>query len=90
MKINKTGITFTALKEMTMYIIIIDTVYEADQEKMHEFVTPLSPNFSNKCITIGMYFSATTKATTDKTLRVGKELTWVMRDCLWESYHTKE
>ena len=54
MKINKTGITFTALKEMKMNIII-DTVYEADQEKMHEFVTPLSPNFSNKCIIIKMY-----------------------------------
>ena len=38
---------------------------------MHEFVKPLSPN---KCITIGMYFSATNKATTDKTLKVKKRI----------------
>ena len=45
----------------------MNIVYEADPEKMHESVKPLSPN---KCITIGMYFSATNKATTDKTLKV--------------------
>ena len=67
--------------------IIINIVYEADQEEMHKFVKTLSPN---KCITIGMYFSATNKATTDKTLKVGKELTRVVSDCLWETYHTKE
>ena len=74
-----------------MYIFIINNiinfVYKADQEKMHESVKPLSPN---KCITIVMYFSATSKATTDKTLKVGKELTPVVRDCLWETYHIKE
>ena len=59
--------------------VIIDIVYEADQEKMQKIVKPLS---TNKCITIGMYFSATNKATTDKTLKVGKELTRIMRDCL--------
>ena len=67
--------------------IIINIVYEADQEKINEFVKPLSPN---KCITIGMYFSATNKAITDKTLKVGKELTRVLRDSLWETYHTKD
>ena len=74
---------------MKVYIIniIINIVYETDQEKMHKFVKPLSPN---KCITIGMYFPATNKATTDKTLKVGEELTRVVRDCLWEVYHTKE
>ena len=51
---------------------------------MHEFAKPLSPN---KCIMIGMYFSATNKATTDETLKVGKEFTRVVRDCLWETYH---
>ena len=50
-------------------IIIINIVYRADQEKMHESVKHLSPN---KCITIGMYFSAPDKATTDKTLKVKK------------------
>ena len=67
---------------MKMYIIINiinDIVYEADQEKMHESVKHLSPN---KCITIGMYFSAPDKATTDKTLKVGEELTRVVRDCV--------
>ena len=66
---------------MKMYIIniLIYIVYGADQEKMHEFVKPLSPN---KCITIGMYSSATNKATTDKILKVGKELTRVVRDCV--------
>ena len=54
---------------------------------MYEFVKPLSPY---KCITIRMYLSATNKATTDKTLQVGKELIRVVRDCLWETYHTKE
>ena len=56
-----------------LYIIniIIDIVYKADQEKVHELVRPLSPN---KCITIRMYFSATNKATSDKSLKVGKEL----------------
>ena len=54
---------------------------------MHEFVKPMSPN---KCITIGMYFSATNKATADKTLKVGKALTQVVTDSLWEMYHTKE
>ena len=55
-----------------VYIInnIINNDYEADQEKMHEYVKPLSPN---KCIMIGMYFSATNKAITDKTPKVGKE-----------------
>ena len=52
--------------------IIINIVYKADQEKMHESVKPLSPN---KGITIGKYFSTTNKATTEKTLKVGKELT---------------
>ena len=54
-----------------MYIInvIINIVYESDCEKMHEFVKSLSPY---KCIMIGMYFSATNKATTDKTLKVKK------------------
>ena len=70
-----------------VHIIVIDIVYEADQEEMHKFVKTLSPN---KCITIVMYFSATSKATTDKTLKVGKELTPVVRDCLWETYHIKE
>ena len=56
---------------------------------MHEFKKPLSPNH-NEGITIRMYFSATNKATTDETLKVGKELTRVVRDCLWEIYHTKE
>ena len=51
--------------------IIINIVYEADQERMHEFVKLLS---RNECIMMGMYFSATNKATTDKTLKVGKEL----------------
>ena len=39
-----------------------------------------------------MYSSATNKTTTAKTLKVGKELTWVMRDCLLdlETYQTKE
>ena len=46
---------------------------------MHEFVTPLSPN---KCIMIGMYFSAANKATTDETLKVGTELTQVNNTCL--------
>ena len=50
----------------------MNIVYEADPEKMHESVKPLSPN---KCITIGMYFSATNKATNDKTLKAGKEFT---------------
>ena len=67
--------------------IMIDIVYEADQDKMHEFVKPLYPY---KRIMIRMYFSATNKAKTDKTLKVGKELTRVVRDCLWETYHTKE
>ena len=51
--------------------IITNIVYEADQKKMHEFVKPLFPN---KCIMIEMYFSATNKATSDKSLKVGKEL----------------
>ena len=58
-----------------MYVIInifINIVYEADQEKMHKFVKPSSPN---KCIAFGMYFSATNKATTAKSLKAGKELT---------------
>ena len=67
--------------------IIVNTIYKADQEEMHEFVKPLSPN---KCITIGMYFSATNKTTTDKTLKVRKELIQVVRDCLRETYCTKE
>ena len=71
---------------MKMYIIniLIYIVYGADQEKMHEFVKPLSPN---KCITIRMYFSDTNKATTDKNLKVGKQLTRVVRYCLWKTYH---
>ena len=63
--------------------IIINTVYEAVQEIMYTLAKPLSPN---KCITIGMYFSATNKAITDKTLKVGKELTQVMTDCVWKTY----
>ena len=56
----------------TVYIIniTINIVYEADQEKMHEFVKPLSPN---KCITISVYFSATNKGTTDKALIFGEK-----------------
>ena len=64
----------------------MDIVYEAYQEKMHEFVKPLSPN---KCIMIGMYLSANNKATTDKTPKVGKALTRVVRDCLWETWETR-
>ena len=44
-----------------------------------EFVKPLSPQ---KCIMTGMYFSATSKATTDKSLKVGKESTPVMSNYL--------
>ena len=51
---------------------------------MHEFVKP------NKCIMIEIYFSATNKGTTDKTLKVWNESTQVLRDCQWETYHTKE
>ena len=71
---------------MKMYIIniLIYIVYGADQEKMHEFVKPLS---CNKCTMIRMYlnFFAINKVTTDKTLKVGKELTRVVRDCLWKT-----
>ena len=73
--------------KMEIINIIINIVYEADQEKMYQFVKPLSPN---KCIVIGIYFFATNIATTDKTLKVKKELTQVVRYCLYETYHTEE
>ena len=70
--INRGNIFCIEGNENVLYIIDINTVYEADQEKMHDFVKPLSPN---KCIMMGMCFSAANKSTTDQILKVGKELT---------------